>query len=161
MASRNILQVLQCEYDDPLSTPRQKKSVSRTVGPRPGPWTYCPPLKNFMTWTYSPFTANIDHHKNITKFRELQEIAWTPHNKTQLAVQGHQLPAVPDGHRKVKVQGTDYQLVPHFPAVDRAATCSSAHNKTQLAVQGHQLYCCLGVQNLLALVAFVLYCFMK
>ncbi|KAG8301990.1 hypothetical protein J6590_040235 [Homalodisca vitripennis] len=39
------IQVLQCEYDDPLSTPRQKKPVSRTVGPRPGPWTYCPPLK--------------------------------------------------------------------------------------------------------------------
>ncbi|KAG8324494.1 hypothetical protein J6590_091085 [Homalodisca vitripennis] len=25
------------EYDDPLSTPRQKKPVSRTAGPRPGP----------------------------------------------------------------------------------------------------------------------------
>ncbi|KAG8322492.1 hypothetical protein J6590_020192 [Homalodisca vitripennis] len=57
--------LLQCEYDDPLSTPRQKKPVSRTVGPRPGPWTYCPPLKkwvrnssgSFMTWTYSPFTG--------------------------------------------------------------------------------------------------------
>ncbi|KAG8308675.1 hypothetical protein J6590_104221, partial [Homalodisca vitripennis] len=47
---------LQCEYDS-LSTPRQKKPVSRTVGPRPGPWTHCPPLKNFMTWTYSLFTA--------------------------------------------------------------------------------------------------------
>ncbi|KAG8331481.1 hypothetical protein J6590_041095 [Homalodisca vitripennis] len=40
------IQVLQCEYDDPLSTPRQKKPVSRTVSPRPVPWTYCPPLKN-------------------------------------------------------------------------------------------------------------------
>ncbi|KAG8259444.1 hypothetical protein J6590_014913 [Homalodisca vitripennis] len=37
--------LLQCEYDDSLSTPRQKKPVSRTVGPRPGPWTHCPPLK--------------------------------------------------------------------------------------------------------------------
>ncbi|KAG8256999.1 hypothetical protein J6590_057794 [Homalodisca vitripennis] len=51
------IQVLQCEYDDPLSTPRQKKPVSRTVSPRPVPWTYCPPLKNVMTWTYSPFTG--------------------------------------------------------------------------------------------------------
>ncbi|KAG8251416.1 hypothetical protein J6590_080415 [Homalodisca vitripennis] len=34
-----------CEYDDPLSTPRQKKPVSRTVSPRLVPWTYCPPLK--------------------------------------------------------------------------------------------------------------------
>ncbi|KAG8281965.1 hypothetical protein J6590_048082 [Homalodisca vitripennis] len=40
------IQVLQCEYDDPLSTPRQKKPVSRTVGPRSRPGTHCPPLKN-------------------------------------------------------------------------------------------------------------------
>ncbi|KAG8285896.1 hypothetical protein J6590_071312 [Homalodisca vitripennis] len=39
------IQVLQCEYDDLLSTPRQKNPVSRTVGPRPGPRTHCPPLK--------------------------------------------------------------------------------------------------------------------
>ncbi|KAG8285151.1 hypothetical protein J6590_086521 [Homalodisca vitripennis] len=40
------VQVLQCEYDDPWSTPRQKKPVSRAVRPRPGPCTHCPPLKN-------------------------------------------------------------------------------------------------------------------
>ncbi|KAG8240900.1 hypothetical protein J6590_099272, partial [Homalodisca vitripennis] len=33
------------EYDDPLSTPRLKKLVSRSVGPRPGPWTFCLHLK--------------------------------------------------------------------------------------------------------------------
>ncbi|KAG8282525.1 hypothetical protein J6590_036489 [Homalodisca vitripennis] len=46
------------------STPRQKKPVSRTVGPRSRPGTHCPPLKKqvgnasgrFTTWTYSPFT---------------------------------------------------------------------------------------------------------
>ncbi|KAG8295069.1 hypothetical protein J6590_088768 [Homalodisca vitripennis] len=53
---KTSIQVLQCEYDDLLSTPRQKNPVSRTVGPRPGPRTHCPPLKNFMMWTYSPFT---------------------------------------------------------------------------------------------------------
>ncbi|KAG8241527.1 hypothetical protein J6590_085019 [Homalodisca vitripennis] len=41
---RTHVQVLQSQYD-PLSTPRQKKPVSRTVDPRPGPWTQCPPFK--------------------------------------------------------------------------------------------------------------------
>ncbi|KAG8254182.1 hypothetical protein J6590_015068 [Homalodisca vitripennis] len=39
------LQVLQSEYYDPLSTLSQKRPVSRTVGPRPVPWTHCPPLR--------------------------------------------------------------------------------------------------------------------
>ncbi|KAG8326266.1 hypothetical protein J6590_046533 [Homalodisca vitripennis] len=43
--SGTLVQVLQSEYDDPLSTPRQKKPVSRTVGPRSRPGTHCPPLK--------------------------------------------------------------------------------------------------------------------
>ncbi|KAG8259711.1 hypothetical protein J6590_008747 [Homalodisca vitripennis] len=33
------------EYGDPLSTPRQMKPVSRTVGPRSRPGTHCPPLQ--------------------------------------------------------------------------------------------------------------------
>ncbi|KAG8255619.1 hypothetical protein J6590_088242 [Homalodisca vitripennis] len=43
-----------CEYDDPLSTPRQKKPMSRTVGPRPGPWTLCPP-----TWAMTTNQAKL------------------------------------------------------------------------------------------------------
>ncbi|KAG8303753.1 hypothetical protein J6590_002759 [Homalodisca vitripennis] len=41
------LQVLQNEYDDPLSTYSQMKPLSRTVGPGPGLWTHCPPLRKY------------------------------------------------------------------------------------------------------------------
>ncbi|KAG8291722.1 hypothetical protein J6590_054455 [Homalodisca vitripennis] len=75
------IQVLQCEYDDPLSTPRQKKPASRTVGPRPGPWTHCPPLKNPFTLTRMADVTFLQGRTQVS--------AWTncPTFLTDLAVQ--------------------------------------------------------------------------
>ncbi|KAG8290957.1 hypothetical protein J6590_072066 [Homalodisca vitripennis] len=71
----------QSEYGDPLSNPRQKKTVSRTVGPRSRPGTHCPPLQkqvryypdSFTTWTYSPFTLSNKPAKYGTEIEILND----------------------------------------------------------------------------------------